>query len=73
MREIGTKVRLSTVYYSQTDGQTERTNQSLETYLQYYVNYSQRNWVQLLPMAQLALNNREATAIERSSFYTNFG
>ena len=40
------------------DGQTERTNQSLETYLQYYVNYSQKNWVRLLLIVQLALNNR---------------
>ena len=27
------------------DGQTERMNQMLETYLRHYVNYSQKNWV----------------------------
>ena len=41
----------------------ERINQSLEIYLQYYVNYSQKNWVQLLPMAQVAYNNKEIVII----------
>ena len=45
MAEIGTKIKLSTAYYSQTDRQTERTNQTLETYLRHYVNYSQGNWI----------------------------
>ena len=40
MAEIGTKIILLIVYYSQMDGQTERTNQTLETYLRYYVNHS---------------------------------
>ena len=48
---IGTKLRMSTVYHPQTDGQIERANQTLETYLRHYVNKKQNNWVQLLPMA----------------------
>ena len=31
------------IYYPQTDGQTEKTNQTLKIYLQYYINYSQKN------------------------------
>ena len=73
MTEIKTKLKLLTVYHPQTDGQTERTNQTLEIYLQHYMNHSQKNWVQLLPIAQLALNNRTATVIKESVFYTNFG
>ncbi len=42
--------------YPVTDGQTERTNQSLEQYLRHYINSTHNNWVSLLPMAQLALN-----------------
>ena len=37
------------------------------------MNYSQKNWIQLLSMAQLTFNNRAATAIEQSVFYANFG
>ena len=33
MTEIGIKIKLSTTYYSQTNKQTERMNQTLETYL----------------------------------------
>jgi hypothetical protein len=48
-------------------------NQSLETYLQHYVNEKQNNWVTLLPMAQLALNNRESDTTKATPFYANFG
>jgi hypothetical protein len=68
----GTHQKLSTAYHPQTDGQTERTNQTLEQYLRCYVNYQQNNWVQLLPIAQFAFNNSTAsTGI--SPFYANYG
>jgi hypothetical protein len=63
---------MSTSFHPQTDGQTERTNQTLEQYLRAYVNYEQNNWVELLPLAQLAYNNSKvATGI--SPFYANYG
>ena len=38
-KALGTKRQLSTAYHPQTDGQTERINQEIGTFLQYYVNY----------------------------------
>ena len=73
MGDIGIKQKLSTAYHPQTDGQTERMNQTLEQHLRHYVNYSQKNWVQLLPMAQLAMNNRESTATGETPFFANYG
>ena len=42
---MDTKIKLSIIYYSQTDEQIERINQTLEIYLQHYVNHSQKNWI----------------------------
>jgi hypothetical protein len=55
--QIGIEHRLSTAYHPQTNGQTERTNQTLEQYLRHYVNYQQDDWAGLLPVAQFAYNN----------------
>ena len=69
---LGTKHKLSTAFHPQTDGQTERTNQTMEQYLRCYVNYQQNDWVELLPMAQFAFNNSMAvTGV--SPFYANYG
>ena len=36
--------RMSTAYHPQTDGQTEWTNQVLESYLHDFINYNQNDW-----------------------------
>ena len=41
----------STAYHPQSDGQTERVNQTLEQYLRIYCDYQQDDWHQLLPLA----------------------
>jgi transposase InsO family protein len=51
------KLRLSTAYHPQTDGQTERMNQTLEHYLRCFVDHEQLTWPKLLPTAQYACNN----------------
>ena len=38
-KALATKRQLSTAYHPQTDGQTERINQEIGTFLQHYVNY----------------------------------
>lgn len=56
MKKLGSKQKLSTAAHPQTDGQTERLNQTLEQHLRSYVNDQQDNWVELLPIAQSAYN-----------------
>ena len=70
---IGTKPKMSTAYHPQTDSQTEQANQVLETYLQYYINQTHSNWVQLLPVAQLAINQHRSDSTKESLFFANFG
>jgi len=57
-RILGIKIKLSTAFHPQTDGQTEIMNQYLDQRLRPFVNYYQDNWSELLPMmdyAQLTL------------------
>ena len=70
---MGTKPKMSTAYHPQTDSQTERVNQALETYLQHYINKTHSNWVQLLPVAQLAINQHRSDSTKESPFFANFG
>ena len=39
MKALGSKRMLSTAYHPQTNGQMERINQEIETFLKHYVNY----------------------------------
>jgi hypothetical protein len=51
------KHQLSTVYYLQTDGQSEALNQIIEDYLQAYTSDDQTAWSKLFPLAQFSYNN----------------
>jgi hypothetical protein len=51
---LGIKLKLSTAYHPQTDGQTEIVNQYLDQRLRPFVNYFQDNWAELLPMMDYA-------------------
>ena len=73
MALLGANHKLSTAFHPQTDGQTERLNQTLEQYLRSYVNHQQDNWVQILPMAQFAYNSATAEATKVSPFFANYG
>ena len=61
------------VYHSQIDGQTERINQEIGTFLQYYVNYQQDNWIDWLAAVEFQYNDKKHMTTERTSFELNFG
>ncbi|XP_015279897.1 PREDICTED: retrotransposon-like protein 1, partial [Gekko japonicus] len=70
---LGTEVHLSSAYHPQTDGQTERTNATLEQYLRCYTTYQQDNWYSLLPLAEFAYNNAVHSSIQVTPFAANYG
>jgi len=72
-KSLSTRRKMSTAYHPQTDGQMERTNQTLEGYLRNFVNYDQNDWYQLLPLAEHAYNYSTTNAHGMSPFYANYG
>ena len=73
MERLNVKLRKSTAFRPQTDGQTEQVNQSLGQYLRQYCNYEYDNWVDLLPLAKYTYNNSETMATQMSPFFANYG
>ena len=70
---LGIKPRFSTAFHPETDGQTERTNATLEAYLRMYTGFRQDDWEDYLDVAEFAYNNREHTSTGVSPFFANYG
>lgn len=73
MELLNVRTKLSTSFHPQTDGQTERTNQTLEQYLRAFVNYKQTNWASLLPIAQFTCNTYCNASTTISPFQAVYG
>ncbi|MBW0491936.1 hypothetical protein O181_031651 [Austropuccinia psidii MF-1] len=64
---------LSTSLHPETDRQTERINQILESYLWMFVSYHQDDWHTYLPLAEFSYNNAEHSSTKKSPFFTIYG
>ena len=77
MREVcritGIERNPSTAYHPRTDGQSERTNQWLETYLRFVTDNNQTNWAQHLPIAQFTHNNWPSDTTRKSPLFLLMG
>jgi hypothetical protein len=72
MSHLGVKLKLSTAFRPQTDGQTEIVNQILEQYLWHFCSYQQDDWAELLPFAEYALNTATSEVTKMSPFFANY-
>ena len=70
--KLGTRQKISTIFYPQMDGQTERLNQTMEVYLRYYVNYQQNDQVDILLIVQFVYNSIVTETTKISLFYANY-
>ena len=70
---LGIKRHLSTAFYPQTDGQTERQNSTMEAYLRAFINFEQNDWARLLLMAEFAYNNAKNASTGHRPFELNCG
>jgi transposase InsO family protein len=70
---LGTQLNFSTAYHPETDGQTERTNQTLEDMLRMYVMDQQKRWEEFLPLVEFAYNNSYQSTIKMAPFEFLYG
>jgi hypothetical protein len=70
---LDTKLRFSTAYHPQTDGQTERTNQVLEDMLRACAIQYGTSWDKCLPFAEFSYNNSYQASLKKSPFEALYG
>jgi hypothetical protein len=63
----------STAYHPRTDGQSERSNQWLETAIRFIMDQKQKNWAPYLPIAQFVHNNWPSDTTRKSPFFLLMG
>ncbi|XP_070019916.1 uncharacterized protein [Nicotiana sylvestris] len=72
-KRLGTKVNLSTAFHPQTDGQAERTIQTLEDILRACVIDFGGNWDDHLPLIEFAYNNSYQASIGMTPYEALYG
>lgn len=72
-RLAGTQLRMSSSYHPQTDGQTERVNQCLETFLQCFVHTCPSQWSKWLALAEYWYNTSFHSALGTTPFEVLYG
>ena len=65
--------RLSTAFSPETDGSTEKANDTLKTTLRELVGWAQDDWVEQLPIAISAINGRNSASTGVSPFFAVHG
>lgn len=68
-----TKLRFSTAYHPQSDGQTEVINRVLEQYLRAYVHDNPRQWSHFLSLVEYSYNTSVHSGTSLSPFEVMFG
>ena len=70
---LGTRRAMSTAYHPSTDGQTERTNMTLDEMLRHFVNPVHDDWDEHLDAAEFAINNSWQESVCNTPFFLNSG
>ena len=70
---LGTKLNLNTAFHPQTDGQSERTIQTLEDLLRSCVLEIGGNWEDHFPLVEFTCNSSYQTTIGMAPFEALYG
>ena len=72
-KSLGTRLDMSTAYHPQTDGQSERTIQTLEDMLRACVIDLGNGWERHLPLVEFSYNNSYHSSIQAAPFEALYG
>ena len=70
-KALGTKLKMSTAYHPQTDGQTERVNRSMQTALRIYASKHKADWTEWLATVAAAYNSTVHESTGKTPFEMN--
>nr|GEZ02881.1 putative reverse transcriptase domain-containing protein [Tanacetum cinerariifolium] len=70
---LGTRLDMSTAYHPETDGQSERTIQTLEDMLRACAIDFRKGWVNHLPLVEFSYNNSYHASIKAAPFEALYG
>nr|GFC01437.1 putative reverse transcriptase domain, ribonuclease H-like domain, aspartic peptidase domain protein [Tanacetum cinerariifolium] len=70
---LGTKLDMSTAYHPETDGQSERTIQTLEDMLRACAIDFEKGWVNQSPLVEFSYNNSYHASIKAAPFKALYG
>jgi len=70
---VGVKLRLSTAFHPQTDGQSEVTNRIIGVYLRCLACDRPKSWLRWLPWAEYCYNTSFQTALKTTPFQVVYG
>nr|GEW03803.1 retrotransposable element Tf2 [Tanacetum cinerariifolium] len=72
-KALGTQLDMSTAYHPKTNGQSERTIQTLEDMLRACVINFRKSWDRHLPLVEFSYNNSYRTSIKAAPFEALYG
>ena len=72
-QRLGYVWAMSTARRPETDGQTERTNRTLEDVLRHFISPTMIDWDQHLSLVQFAINNAWQETVHETPHFLNFG
>jgi ribosomal protein L21E len=70
---LGTELHMSSAYHPQFDGQSERVNQCLETYLRCFVHSCPTKWSSWLALAEFWYNTSFHSSLGNTKFFVLYG